>query len=133
MCGKLAGMLQEAGQAVRCSCACDIYRPAAIKQLQVVGSQAGVPVFEMGKADPVQDLRAEARRATPTDYGNDVIIVDTAGRLHIDEALMDELGDIKEAVRPHGDPARRGRHDRSGCRQRRQSLRREAGHRRALS
>ncbi|MCI9575654.1 MAG: signal recognition particle protein [Clostridiales bacterium] len=78
--------------------ACDIYRPAAIKQLQVVGSQAGVPVFEQGTQNPVEICKAAIRHAK--DYGNDIVMIDTAGRLQIDEALMDELKDIKEAVVP---------------------------------
>ena len=76
----------------------DIYRPAAIKQLQVVGAQAGVPVFEMGTEDPVKIAQAAVRHAR--DYGNDYVIIDTAGRLQIDEALMNELKNIKEAVNP---------------------------------
>ena len=78
--------------------ACDIYRPAAIKQLRVVGGQAGVPVFEMGTADPVDIARKAVAHAR--DYGNDYVILDTAGRLHIDEQLMDELKKIKAAVSP---------------------------------
>ena len=74
----------------------DIYRPAAIKQLQVVGAQAGVPVFEMGTEDPVKIAQAAVRHAR--DYGNDYVIIDTAGRLQIDEVLMQELVQIKEAV-----------------------------------
>ncbi len=77
----------------------DIYRPAAIKQLQVVGSQAGVPVFEMGKEDPVKISLAAVQRAK--DYGNDIVIIDTAGRLQIDEQLMDELKRIDAAVHPN--------------------------------
>ena len=79
--------------------ACDVYRPAAIKQLQVVGEQAGVHVFEMGQGNPVNIAKEALKHAK--DYGNDVVILDTAGRLHIDEALMDELSDIKEAVNPN--------------------------------
>ena len=79
--------------------ACDIYRPAAIKQLQVVGSQAGVPVFEMGREDPVTICQAAIRRAK--DYGDDIVIIDTAGRLQIDEALMNELKRINAEVHPH--------------------------------
>jgi signal recognition particle subunit SRP54 len=78
--------------------ACDVYRPAAIKQLQVVGSQAGVPVFEMGTANPVDIAKKAVAHAK--DYGNDYVILDTAGRLHIDEQLMDELKNIKAAVNP---------------------------------
>lgn len=79
--------------------ACDIYRPAAIKQLQVVGEQVNVPVFEMGQGDPVQIAKKAIMRAR--DHGDDLVILDTAGRLHIDEALMGELSNIKEAVGPH--------------------------------
>jgi signal recognition particle subunit SRP54 len=79
--------------------ACDIYRPAAIKQLQVVGEKAGTPVFEMGTADPVKIAKAAVSHAK--DHGNDVVILDTAGRLHIDEELMNELKNIKSQVAPH--------------------------------
>lgn len=78
--------------------ACDIYRPAAIDQLKVVGAQANVPVFEMGTENPVKIAQEAIRHAR--DYGNDVVILDTAGRLHIDEALMNELKEIKAAVNP---------------------------------
>ncbi len=78
--------------------ACDIYRPAAIKQLQVVGEQAGVPVFEKGNQEPVKTCEEALRFAR--DYGHDVMIIDTAGRLQIDEQLMEELRDIKEAIEP---------------------------------
>ena len=76
----------------------DIYRPAAIKQLEVVGAQAGVPVFQMGTENPVKICREAIRHAR--DYGNDFVLIDTAGRLQIDEALMEELRSIKEAVSP---------------------------------
>lgn len=76
----------------------DVYRPAAIKQLQIVGEQAGAPVFEMGNENPVKIAEAAIRHAR--DYGNDYVIIDTAGRLQIDEALMDELKNIREAVHP---------------------------------
>ncbi len=79
--------------------ACDVYRPAAIKQLQVVGEKAGVPVFEMGQGDPVQIAKAAICHAK--DHGNDYIFLDTAGRLHIDEVLMTELKNIKSTVEPH--------------------------------
>ena len=69
--------------------ACDIYRPAAIDQLKVVGERAGVPVFEMGQDDPVEIARRAVLHAK--DHGNDLVILDTAGRLHIDETLMGEL------------------------------------------
>lgn len=76
--------------------ACDVYRPAAIDQLQVVGKQAGVPVFAMGTEKP--EIIAKKAVAHAKDHGNDVVILDTAGRLHVDEALMAELGRIREAV-----------------------------------
>ncbi len=79
--------------------ACDIYRPAAIKQLQVVGEQIGVPVFEMGTENPVK-IAAEAIKVAK-DNGYDYVFLDTAGRLHIDEQLMQELKDIKASVKPH--------------------------------
>lgn len=80
--------------------ACDIYRPAAIKQLVVLGEQIEVPVFQMGeKVNPV-DI-AKAAVAYAKSHGNDVVLVDTAGRLHIDEVLMNELSAIKEAINPH--------------------------------
>ncbi len=79
--------------------ACDIYRPAAIKQLQVVGEQIGVPVFEMGTENPVK-IATEAIKLAK-DNGYDYVFLDTAGRLHIDEQLMQELKDIKSTVKPH--------------------------------
>ncbi|MBR2822699.1 MAG: signal recognition particle protein [Clostridia bacterium] len=97
MCAKLAGYLTKQGKKPLLA-ACDIYRPAAIKQLQVVGQQVNVPVFEKGTQDPVKTAREAVEHARY--YGRDVLIIDTAGRLHIDEALMDELARIKEAVHP---------------------------------
>ncbi len=79
--------------------ACDIYRPAAIKQLQVVGEQIDVPVFEMGTENPVK-IASEAIKLAK-DKGYDYVFLDTAGRLHIDAELMQELKDIKSAVKPH--------------------------------
>ncbi|MBQ9850472.1 MAG: signal recognition particle protein [Clostridia bacterium] len=79
--------------------ACDIYRPAAIKQLQVVGEQVDVPVFEKGQTDPVTIAREAVNFAK--DHGNDYVILDTAGRLHIDEELMNELKSVKAEVKPH--------------------------------
>ncbi|MDO5436165.1 MAG: signal recognition particle protein [Clostridia bacterium] len=97
MCAKLAGWLTKQGKKPMLA-ACDIYRPAAIKQLQVVGQQVNVPVFEKGMQDPVKTAKEAIEYARY--YQRDVLIIDTAGRLHIDEALMDELGRIKEAVKP---------------------------------
>ena len=79
--------------------ACDVYRPAAITQLQVVGKQLDIPVFEMGQGDPVEIAREALRYAR--DHGHDLVLLDTAGRLHIDEQLMDELKNIKAAVHPN--------------------------------
>ncbi|NLX62090.1 MAG: signal recognition particle protein [Tissierellia bacterium] len=80
--------------------ACDVYRPAAIKQLQVVGEKIGVPVFTMGdKVSPVDIAKAAIEHGKKNN--NDLIIIDTAGRLHIDEELMEEITNIKEAVNPH--------------------------------
>lgn len=75
---------------------CDIYRPAAIEQLKIMGQKAGVPVFEMGVNNPVETAKKAVSHAK--DYGNDIVILDTAGRLHIDEVLMNELKAIKQAV-----------------------------------
>lgn len=79
--------------------ACDIYRPAAIKQLQVVGEQVGVPVFEMGQTNPVTIAKEAIKLAK--DKGYDYVFIDTAGRLHIDTELMEELKNIKNEVHPH--------------------------------
>ena len=79
--------------------ACDIYRPAAIEQLQIVGEKAGAKVFEMGKENPVK-IATEALKYAK-DHGNDLVIIDTAGRLHIDEVLMEELKQIEAAVDPN--------------------------------
>ncbi len=79
--------------------ACDIYRPAAIKQLQVVGQQVGAHVFEMGQTNPVE-ISSEAIKYAK-DYGYDYVILDTAGRLHIDEELMTELTNVRASVHPH--------------------------------
>ena len=97
MAGKLAGYLQKQGKKPLLA-ACDIYRPAAIKQLQVVGERVKVPVFERGTQDPVLTSKEAVEHARY--YGNDVLILDTAGRLHIDENLMGELERIKAAVKP---------------------------------
>ena len=95
---KLAKMLKKEGH-YPLLVACDIYRPAAINQLQVVGERAGVKVFEMGQIDP-RIIAKEALRFAK-DHGNDVVILDTAGRLHIDTELMDELKDLKELTNPN--------------------------------
>ena len=94
---KLAKMLKSEGHRPMLT-ACDIYRPAAIQQLQVVGEKAGVHVFEMGQTDPVEIAEKAVRYAK--DYGYDYVLLDTAGRLHIDTALMEELQRIKETTHP---------------------------------
>ena len=94
---KLAKLLKKEGHRPLLA-ACDIYRPAAINQLQVVGGKADVKVFEMGQTDPV--VIAKKALAYAKDYGHDILIIDTAGRLHIDEALMDELVNIKKETNP---------------------------------
>lgn len=96
-CGKLGNYLKKQGKKPLLV-ACDIYRPAAIKQLQVVGDSLAIPVFTMGEINPVEITKAAINHAQR--YGNDVVILDTAGRLHIDEMLMNELVEIKKAARP---------------------------------
>ena len=96
--GKLAKKLKNEGHRPLLV-ACDIYRPAAIEQLKVVGAKAGVNVFEMGTVNPVNISKAAVVHAR--EHGNDYVILDTAGRLHIDEALMNELKNVKEAVTPN--------------------------------
>ncbi len=95
--GKLAKMLKSQNHRPLLV-ACDIYRPAAIEQLKVVAASVDVPVFEKGTQDPVITAREAIRHAK--DYGNDIVILDTAGRLHIDEELMGELERVKEEVNP---------------------------------
>ena len=96
---KLAGFLRRQYGKRPLLVACDVYRPAAITQLQVVGRQLDIPVFEMGQGDPVQIAQEAVRYAR--DHGNDTVLLDTAGRLHVDEALMDELRRIKATVHPN--------------------------------
>lgn len=96
--GKLARLLKSQGRRPLLV-ACDIYRPAAIEQLKAVGEKAGVPVFEMGTKEPPKIAKSAVAHAR--DHGNDVVILDTAGRLHVDKELMDELKNIKEEVSPH--------------------------------
>ena len=96
--GKLAIKLKKDGHRPLLV-ACDVYRPAAIKQLQVVGSQIDVPVFEMGTINPVNIAEEAVKHAK--DHGYDYVIIDTAGRLHIDEALMEELQNIRSTVHPN--------------------------------
>ena len=95
---KLAGMYKKQGKRPLLV-ACDIYRPAAIKQLEVVGAQLEIPVFQMGdRVSPVEIAKAGIEHAKK--HGHDMVFIDTAGRLHIDEVLMNELKDIKAAVEP---------------------------------
>lgn len=98
-CGKLANLLRKQGKKPLLV-ACDVYRPAAIKQLQVVGSQLNIPVFAN---EDSKDVVRIAKQAISEAYSklNDVIILDTAGRLHIDEELMQELKNVKANVKPH--------------------------------
>ena len=95
---KLAGLMKRQNGKRPLLAACDIYRPAAIKQLEVVGGQLDIPVFQMGQTDPVDIARAAIEHARQ--HGNDMVFLDTAGRLHVDEELMDELKRIKAAVEP---------------------------------
>ena len=95
---KLAGLFKKQGKRPLLV-ACDIYRPAAIKQLEVVGGQLGIPVFQMGQENPVKIAKAAVRHAQQ--HGNDMVFLDTAGRLHVDEALMNELKSIKAEVQPN--------------------------------
>ena len=94
---KLAGYMKKQGKRPLLA-ACDVYRPAAIKQLETVGAQLDIPVFQMGQGNPVEIAKAAVSHASK--HGNDLVFLDTAGRLHIDEELMDELKNIKAAVEP---------------------------------
>ena len=94
---KLAALMKKQGKRPLLV-ACDVYRPAAIKQLETVGGQLGIPVFQMGQGDPVEIAKAGIAHAKK--FGNYLVFLDTAGRLHIDEALMDELRNIKAATEP---------------------------------
>ena len=94
---KLAAMMRKQGKRPLLA-ACDIYRPAAIKQLETVGAQLDIPVFQMGQTDPVEIAKAAIEHAKK--HGNDLVFLDTAGRLHIDEDLMNELCAIRDAVEP---------------------------------
>ena len=97
-CGKLCGLLKKQGKRPLLA-ACDVYRPAAVKQLEVVAKNFNIPVFKIdGSTDAVAIAKSALDHATAN--GNDILVIDTAGRLHIDAALMDELKQIKTAVRP---------------------------------
>ena len=94
---KLAGLMKKQGKRPLLV-ACDVYRPAAIEQLEVVGKQLDIPVFQMGQISPVDIAKAAIEHAKK--HGNDLVFLDTAGRLHIDAALMEELQNIKNTVSP---------------------------------
>ena len=94
---KLAGFLKKQGKRPLLV-ACDTFRPAAITQLEVVGSQVDVPVFQMGQIDPIDIAKAGIEHAKK--HGNDIVFIDTAGRLHVDEELMEQLKDMKAAINP---------------------------------
>ncbi|HIZ93521.1 MAG TPA: signal recognition particle protein [Candidatus Flavonifractor avicola] len=94
---KLAGFLKKQGKRPLLV-ACDTFRPAAITQLEVVGSQVDVPVFQMGQIDPIDIAKAGIEHAKK--HGNDIVFIDTAGRLHVDEELMEQLKDMKAAIDP---------------------------------
>ena len=96
---KLAGLMRRQYTKRPLLAACDVYRPAAIDQLKVVGGQMDLPVFEQGQGDPVKIAENAIRHAK--DYGSDMVFLDTAGRLHVDENLIDELKRMKAAVRPN--------------------------------
>ena len=96
---KLAGYFKKQHSKRPLLAACDVYRPAAIEQLKVVGGQLCLPVYEEGQGDPVAIAANAIRHAR--DYGNDLVFLDTAGRLHVDEALMDELKRMKATVHPN--------------------------------
>ena len=98
LCGKLAYLLKKQGKKPLLV-ACDVYRPAAINQLQIVGGKEGAEVFEKGTQNPVKTAKQAIEHARSMGY--DTVIIDTAGRLHIDDALMKELENIKEEVRPN--------------------------------
>ena len=97
-CAKLAGFMKKQSGKRPLLAACDTFRPAAIHQLEVVGEQLDIPVFQMGQADPVDIAKAAIEHARK--HGNDLVFLDTAGRLHVDEELMDQLKVMKAAVDP---------------------------------
>lgn len=99
-CAKLAGYMRKKHNKRPLMVACDIYRPAAIKQLEVVGKQIDVPVFQMGDTKSAVEIAKSAIEHAKA-HGNDFVIIDTAGRLHIDEELMKELSDVSAAVNPN--------------------------------
>ena len=98
-CGKLANLVRKKNHKKPLLVACDIYRPAAINQLQEIGSSLNIPVFTKGKNNPREIVKESLEYAKENNL--DYIIIDTAGRLHIDEELMTELADLKEITNPH--------------------------------
>lgn len=98
-CAKLAGYYKKREGKRPLLCACDVYRPAAINQLKVVGASLDIPVFEQGLGNPIEIAKNAYAHAKL--HGNDLLIIDTAGRLHIDEQLMNELKEIKKEIKPH--------------------------------
>lgn len=119
-CAKLAGSLKKQGHSPM-MVAADVYRPAAIRQLEVLGETLAVPVFSMGADQNPVDI-AKAAVSGALSKGRDVVLIDTAGRLHIDDELMAELEAIRAAARPHEYPPGRRRHDRAGRSERGQGL-----------
>lgn len=97
-CAKLAVFMKKQNGKRPLLVACDTFRPAAITQLETVGGQVGIPVFQMGQTDPVEIAKAGIEHARQ--HGNDLVFLDTAGRLHVDEELMEQLRIMKEAVSP---------------------------------
>lgn len=97
-CAKLAAFMKKQNGKRPLLVACDTFRPAAITQLETVGGQVGIPVFQMGQTDPVEIAKAGIEHARL--HGNDLVFLDTAGRLHVDEELMEQLRIMKEAVSP---------------------------------
>ena len=97
-CAKLAGFMKKQNGKRPLLAACDTFRPAAIHQLEVVGEQLGIPVFQMGQSDPVDIAKSAIEHAKK--HGNDLVFLDTAGRLHVDEELMEQLKVMKAAVDP---------------------------------
>ncbi len=95
---KLAGLMKKQNGKRPLLAACDTFRPAAIHQLEVVGEQLGIPVFQMGLIDPVDIAKAAIEHAKK--HGNDIVFIDTAGRLHVDEELMEQLKVMKQTIQP---------------------------------
>ena len=129
-CGKLATYLKKNGKKPML-CACDIYRPAAIDQLEVVAAGADVPVYVDRNNRKAEEIAIAARKEAER-KGRDVLIVDTAGRLRIDEELMEELASSQKGRKASRNTAGSRRPHRTGRGERRRGLQREAGHRTEL-